>query len=484
MSLEPATHRTAIARYDLSRPTRAALHLGVLREGETFFDFGCGKGADVRELSQAGYVVGGWDPHYAPEASHVESDVVNIGYVVNVIAEPTDRRLALQHAWRLARKALVVSARLNSERRNLSVGRPYNDGFITGHGTFQRFYDQTELRAWIDQTLEVESIALAPGIFAVFRNEADANEFLFRNQQRRSLAVRVRRADHLYETHRSVLDDLMRFFTERGRLPAPGEVPELEEQLAASVGTTKRAWRVIEQVTAREDWHAVVQARSAELLVELALLKLNRRPTFRALPTTLRHDVRGLFGSYKSATAAADELLFSAGDLGLVDNLASAAGVGKRLPTALYVHGSALAELAPPLRVYEGCARWLVGDVEDANLIKLATDKPKVSYLAYPTFDADPHPALAQATYVRIRDLAVDVRNYRESTNPPILHRKEQFVPASYADREKFARLTQQEERFGLFDGEVATIGTREGWRERLRERGVQLRGHRVVRSR
>ena len=484
MSLAPAPHRTAISRTELSRPTRAALDLGILRGGDTFFDFGCGKGADIRGLRQAGYSATGWDPHFAPDAPRVQCDVVNIGYVVNVIAEPNERRAALQHAWQLAGKALLVSARLNAERRALAVGRPYNDGFLTGRRTFQRFYDQAELRAWIDQTLAVASIALAPGIFVAFRDEADANEFLFHNHQRRTLSVSVRHADRLYEMHRQVLDDVMSFFADRGRLPAPGEMPELEQRLGTSVGTFKRAWRVVEQVTAQEDWRGIVQARSAELLVELALLKLNRRPTFGALPTTLRHDIRGLFDSYKSAVSAADELLFSAGDLTLVGDLASASPVGKRLPTALYVHRSALAELAPPLRVYEGCARWLVGDVEDANLIKLATDKPKVSYLAYPSFDSDPHPALAQATFVRIRDLAVDSRSYQESANPPILHRKEQFVAAAYPNREKFARLTDQEERFGLFEGDVATIGNRDGWQERLRERGVELRGHRVVRTR
>ncbi|MHB1562236.1 MAG: DNA phosphorothioation-associated putative methyltransferase, partial [Isosphaeraceae bacterium] len=49
--------------------------------------------------------------------------------------------------------------------------------------------------------------------------------------------------------------------------------------------------------------------------------------------------------------------------------------------------------------------------------------------------------------------------------------------------RAKFARLTAQEERAGLLD-ETATIGTRAGWAERLRERGYALRGHRLVRGR
>ncbi len=135
------------------------------------------------------------------------------------------------------------------------------------------------------------------------------------------------------------------------------------------------------------------------------------------------------------------------------------------------------------LRVYEGCARWLVGDVDDATIIKLATDKAKVSYLTYRQFDRDPHPSLERTTFVRLSTLDVDVRDYSQSDNPPILHRKETFVPPEYPNREKFARLTAQEERFGLFDGDTRTIGTRMGWQARLREVGVELRGHRVVRA-
>jgi hypothetical protein len=44
-------------------------------------------------------------------------------------------------------------------------------------------------------------------------------------------------------------------------------------------------------------------------------------------------------------------------------------------------------------------------------------------------------------------------------------------------------RSAGQDERAGLLD-DTATIGTRAGWAERLRERGYELRGHRLVRSR
>jgi hypothetical protein len=41
------------------------------------------------------------------------------------------------------------------------------------------------------------------------------------------------------------------------------------------------------------------------------------------------------------------------------------------LPTALYVHRSALELLDPLVRVYEGCARAYLGEIDGANLIKL-----------------------------------------------------------------------------------------------------------------
>jgi hypothetical protein len=51
------------------------------------------------------------------------------------------------------------------------------------------------------------------------------------------------------------------------------------------------------------------------------------------------------------------------------------------------------------------------------------------------------------------------------------------------ARRPKFDRLTRPEVRAGLQD-ETATIGTRAGWADRLRERGYALRGHRLARCR
>ena len=63
------------------------------------------------------------------------------------------------------------------------------------------------------------------------------------------------------------------------------------------------------------------------------------------------------------------------------------------------------------------------------------------------------------------------------------MDRKEAFLRPDDPRRAKVDRLTRQEERAGLLD-DTATIGTRAGWAERLRERGYALRGHRLMRRR
>ena len=151
------------------------------------------------------------------------------------------------------------------------------------------------------------------------------------------------------------------------------------------------------------------------------------------------------------------------------------------MPNALYLHRSALESLDPLLRIYEGCARAYLGEVEGANLIKLHRQSGKVSYLVYPDFETDPHPALLRSIKLNLRTRAIESTDYAPSANPPVLDRKETFLLPDHALRAKFERLTRQEERAGLVN-DTATIGTRSGWVERLRAAGYALRGHRLVR--
>jgi DNA phosphorothioation-associated putative methyltransferase len=156
------------------------------------------------------------------------------------------------------------------------------------------------------------------------------------------------------------------------------------------------------------------------------------------------------------------------------------APVGKLLPDDLYVHKSALEHLEPLLRIYEGCGRAYLGEIEGTNLIKIHRRTGKISYLCYPDFDTDPHPALLRCVKLSLRTRELACFDYTRHANVPVLHRKETFLAPEHPLHAKFARLSEQEERHGLL-AEPAPIGTRDGWEARLCEAGFRLRGHRLV---
>ncbi|MGE3795535.1 MAG: DNA phosphorothioation-associated putative methyltransferase, partial [Dehalococcoidia bacterium] len=397
----------------------------------------------------------------------------------NVVENPIERDQTLQAAWSLAQHVLVVAARLSSETRDLE-GEDYADGLRTSTGTFQKLYSQQGLRTWIEQTLQRTAIAAAPGIFYVFREPALEQALLARRIRR--TGVRPRVSQTLFEQHEQLLRALMAFYGEHGRLPRPGETPE-HAQLCEEFGSPRAAFAVIRRLTGEEPWDRIRDCRAADLLVYLALARFGHRARPSELPEDLRYDIRDLFGNHRRACEQADRLLFAIAEADRVKDACRAAPVGKHLPTSLYVHVDALGELAPVLRVIEGAARALIGQIDEATLVKIHTAQPAVSYLDYPDFDSDPHPVLRSGYIVRLDSLRVDYRDYSRHSNPPILHRKERFIAGHDPRRAKFARLTRQEIRNGLY-GDPSRIGTRRAWQDLLAERRLCTRGHRLVRDR
>lgn len=545
-------HRTAMSRAFLSRPISLAIEDGVITPATSIFDYGCGRGDDLRRLEKLGYQATGWDPALAPNNPRHPSDVVNLGYVVNVIENPAERLEALRSAWRLAQRTLIVSARLEWEAKGVA-GKKHADGVVTSNGTFQKFFRQDELRGWIEGVIGVTAAAAAPGIFYLFRSREDFQRYLAHQARRDAPRPGVRIADLLFEQHRNLLEPLqdyvrstrrlpspadipeadklsaefgsiraafalirrvtgpgewtdidlgtrtrisekrfeqhqrllqpiIDFVAERGRLPRPEEVPTAAADIAAEFGSVRAAFSLIRRVSGPERWAEVETRSRRDFLVYLALAAFSGRPRFSELPDELQYDVRDLFGNYKKACQAADTLLFATGDMAAIDTACRSATVGKRTPEALYVHTSALGDLPPLLRVYEGCGRALAGTVDGATLLKLHRTKAQVSYLEYPDFDRDPHPTIATVVIARLPQLDITFRDFRQSENPPILHRKETFVPDGYPGRDKFARLTRQEDRAGVLD-DPARIGTRARWEERLADHGVTLRGHRLIKA-
>jgi DNA phosphorothioation-associated putative methyltransferase len=478
---EVARHRTALSRNDFSRPIRLALEDGLINGAATVMDYGCGLGGDVERLSARGVDCVGWDPTHRPSGQKRRSEVVNIGYVVNVIEDIGERAEALRAAWSLAERVMVVSARLKADLGTADEpGEAFADGRLTRLQTFQKFYEQQELRLWIGATLGVVPVAAGPGVFYLFR-DASARETFLAARVRRAVAVpRISAREALLAQYSSLFDALGAFLAERGRPPGADEFAE-HDAVVAATGSIARACRILESASEPGAWDRVKEARQQDLLVYLALARFDGRPSFGDLAPLLQRDVKSFCGSYTAAKKAADDLLFSLGAPGRIDAAARAAEIGKLMPTALYLHESAIAELPVELRLFEGCARTYYGAIPGANIIKINRTEPKVTYLSYPDFETDPHPSLRWSVSINLQTFRVKQRAFAPDGNIPILHRKELFLSPAHPLHGKFARLTRIEEDWGLFENPAA-IGLKEGWAATLKQKGLALSGHRVIR--
>jgi len=146
---DPISFKTAIRRNKLSVPMRALCT--VLWKGCTLLDYGCGRGGDVARLRKAGVQITGYDPHYAPEMPKGMYDLVNLGYVLNVIESIPERAKALRQAWERARHGLLIAVRTGPPESNW---KRVGDGHRTGSGTFQKMYKGSELVRFVREHVQ------------------------------------------------------------------------------------------------------------------------------------------------------------------------------------------------------------------------------------------------------------------------------------------------------------------------------------------
>ncbi|WP_031292147.1 DNA phosphorothioation-associated putative methyltransferase [Leptolyngbya sp. Heron Island J] len=472
-------HKAAIVRKALSKPVRLALEAGLFTSQMSFFDYGCGHGGDVSRIGQKGFQAMGWDPFYQPNSPQQLADIVNLGYVINVIEDLAERREALLQAWQLTQRVMIVAAQVlvADSRRGLVA---YEDGIITRRNTFQKYYEQEELKAYIDQVLGVDAIPAALGIYFVFRDPSQAEAFRASRFRSRATMPRVRLSVKRFEECKALLQPLMDFVTERGRVPTADELlPEQLEPLTREFGSVKRAFNVVVKVTDTGEWDAIATKRRQDLLVYLALSHFGKRPKLRDLSPVVQNDIKALFSSYRQACTAADLMLLSLGNLELLANHCQQSTVGKQMPDSLWVHLSALEKLDPLLRLYEGCVSRTLGRPIEATVVKLNYTKPQITYLFFPDFDNVPHPILHTSMKVGLQDLQVRYRDFDPQDDPPILLQKELLLSPDYPNYDKFAKLSRQEQDWGVLDG--SSYITLNDWNQRLDEQCTQLQGYRLA---
>lgn len=470
-------HKTAIRRPSFSLPVKCALRDSLLSSERTFFDYGCGHGRDLQFLADLQIECSGWDPNFAPDIPLQSADVVNIGYVLNVIEDLEERAQAMRGAWALCRNLLVVAAQIEFAAPDKEQ-QSYSDGVLTSRGTFQKYYNQNELREYIESELGEDAISAAPGVYYVFKCEEAKQQFIA-NRYHRAISVPRRKiSEVLFDQNKDVLEPFMDRLTQLGRLPLEEEL-EVGSAIVERFGSIKRAFKLVQKVTDESPWEEIAQKRTEDLLVYLALSRFRKRPPQSQIPITVQQDIKEFFGGFKIACARADTLLYRAGDPNAIDAACQRAGVGKLTENALVFHRSGLEKLEPLLRIYEGCARALVGDIDEANVIKLHRFSGKVTYIAYHNFDKDPYPELKLRVKVALPTLSIDVFDYSEWQDPILLITKAEFVPDDYPKKVLFNKLKSQQDRLELF-------GNADQIRKSklplvLHSRQLTLKGHRLI---
>ncbi|MGE4094294.1 MAG: DNA phosphorothioation-associated putative methyltransferase, partial [Candidatus Binatia bacterium] len=462
-----ARHRTALQRYSLSTPMQALQRHGYLDGTRTIFDYGCGKGDDVRILRHNGIDASGWDPHFSPNAPHTPAHIVNLGFVVNVIEDPTERAQALRSAYALAGHLLSVAVML-ARGEHASVEQ-YGDGVRTRHNTFQKYYTQREFRAYLQSVLDKEPVAAGPGIFFVFKDENEEQRFFAQRVRNRGgldrlisrlpKPTRAEREQTFYDTHRELLDSLWETWLDLGRKPDPSEVAHRTE-LERVCGSLGKALQFLEQFHGTEATTAAFTSRKEDLLVYFALQQFEQRKRYTALSDELRRDIKTFFGTYQQAQTEARQLLFSAGNRDLVRQLcrdAASTGLGwLEKDQALYLHTSLVERLPAVLRVYVGCASYLYGDVTSADILKIHIDSAKLTLLSCDDFVGKPLPRLLERIQIRFRVQDVERFTYGDASAPPYVYRKSRFLTEDfpyYAEQVAFEQALDVRQLFDVTNG-------------------------------
>ena len=112
--------------------------------------------------------------------------------------------------------------------------------------------------------------------------------------------------------------------------------------------------------------------------------------------------------------------------------------------------------------------------IGDWNILKLSKKDFKYSLLNYPTFFEDSYPALDTSYTIDLTREIVRHASYKDSESPPILHRKDIFLPPNHPKTAEFQMLTREGEEIGLYDN-TRSIGFRNNWEKHIRRKGYEL---------
>ncbi len=446
-------HLTALVRSGLSAPVQLLIRHALLEPATGFFDYGCGRGGDIAALQAEGYIAQGWDPHYAADRPVLPAEVVNLGFVVNVIEDPAERVEALQRAFALAGRVLAVGVMLAG---NDIGGRPYQDGVITQRNTFQKYFSQAEFKDYLEQVLHQPAFLVGPGVAFVFADKDWEQRFAAGRYRSRGVASRlmlartaVRReprppkeriakplrlskeAMRLAEA-KPALDQLWAQALDLGRWPEPEELDDLPAMLLAT-GSLGTARRMVASQYDPAQLAAAARTRADDLLLYLATQQFAKQASYRQLEPRLQRDIKTFFGDYRAAQAAALRLLVDSADpakLMTACQQAAEQGLGwLDGQHSLQLHTDLVERLPAILRAYVACGLVLWDAISEVQLVKIHIGSGKLTLMEFEDFDLSPLPRLKRRVKVTLRRQDYDMFEYGSAEFPkPVLYRKSRYL--------------------------------------------------------
>ncbi|MDR6496390.1 DNA phosphorothioation-associated putative methyltransferase [Paraburkholderia terricola] len=492
-------HLTALSRNVLSAPVQLLDRHGFLRHDWMLFDYGCGRGDDIAALGSNGYAVAGWDPHYRPENPIVRSAVVNLGFVLNVIEDQSERRDALRRAFELTEKVLSVAVMLHGSS---TPGVPYCDGFRTSRNTFQKYFSQEEFRQYLAHELNEEVFLVGPGVGFIFKDKELEQRFTTNRYRRKDLVYRLLRGSketqkpkhrrhqsrvtsRLTDETRAILDMVWSAALELGRMPERDEI-DATVPIEEHFGSLRRVTRIIYTIYAKDQLQSAAQVRTDDLRLFFAMQLFERRAPYRNLERRLQRDIKAFFGDYRGANASGTRLLLDAAESSEVRRaceLAAERGMGWfDGESALHVHVSVIDRLPVVLRAYISCGLLIYADTSEVQLIKVHSSSGKLTLMAYEDFETSPLPSMVKRVKISIRRQDYDVFEYGDKYEKPLLYYKSRYLHEEYPGYAEQHAFDESLAALELFEPNSYGLPARE-LDDLLNQRRLVIAGLRLVRS-
>lgn len=143
--------------------------------------------------------------------------------------------------------------------------------------------------------------------------------------------------------------------------------------------------------------------------------------------------------------------------------------VGKVIGDAKWVHKSCISFLPPEEQAQVNRAKTIAERQGfQYDVVKLTPNA--VSFLRYPDFFTSTNPALVAG--MQVSGGEVDVREYGQNGNPPLLHRHYEMLSETHEHYEALKARFDKQQKSGYFDKgvDLSRIGTLQGHQERVRQ--------------